>query len=88
MALTFPNGSRSYDAARDQVRFLGHDGMFEVPFSIDSAALPKRGDLVAGDEAGNLAAFDAGRDTIRDAARRLYARGRQPLFVLTSADFK
>ncbi|MGO8112649.1 DUF1488 family protein, partial [Rhizobium leguminosarum] len=30
MALAFLNQSRSFDAARNAVRFIGHDGMFQV----------------------------------------------------------
>ena len=40
MTLTFPNRSRSYDEAGQRIRFLGHDGMFEVPFAIEIEALP------------------------------------------------
>ena len=32
MTLGFPNPSRSFDEVRNAVRFIGHDGMFEVPF--------------------------------------------------------
>ena len=39
MALTFPNRSRSYDDVGQHIRFLGHDGMFEIPFLIEIEAL-------------------------------------------------
>ena len=39
MALTFPNQSRSYDEANKQIRFSGHDGMFEVRFFVDGEGL-------------------------------------------------
>ncbi|TIX53614.1 MAG: DUF1488 domain-containing protein, partial [Mesorhizobium sp.] len=39
MTLNFPNRSRSYDAAAKRIRFVGHDGMFEVPFFVEIAAL-------------------------------------------------
>ncbi|WP_437344401.1 hypothetical protein [Mesorhizobium marinum] len=32
MILEFLNPSRSFDEVRKAIRFLGHDGMFEVPF--------------------------------------------------------
>ena len=41
MALNFPNPSRSFDAARNGVRFTGHDGLFEVSFLVEAAALAK-----------------------------------------------
>lgn len=34
MALSFPNSARSYDEAHARVRFVGHDGMFEVRFYV------------------------------------------------------
>lgn len=43
MALTFPNRSRSYDTAHQRVRFLGYDGLFEVPFFIEAAAFSNAG---------------------------------------------
>ena len=39
MSLVFPNRSRSFDEARKAVRFLGYDGMFEVPFLVQAEAL-------------------------------------------------
>ena len=41
MALNFPNPSRSFDESRKGVRFVGHDGVFEVPFFIEADALVK-----------------------------------------------
>lgn len=39
MTLAFPNPSRSFDEARNAVRFTGHDGMFEVRFFVDADVL-------------------------------------------------
>jgi hypothetical protein len=83
MALTFPNRSRSYDEVRKAVRFLGYDGMFEVPFLVQAEALVPPSKVT---EADCLAAFDASRDSIYDVARRAYARGRGT--TLTPADFR
>ncbi len=85
MALTFPNRSRSFDPARKAVRFLGYDGMFEVPFLIQAEALggPSSSSMT---EADCLAAFDAARNAIYDVARKAYARGRGT--TLTAADFR
>jgi hypothetical protein len=89
MALTFPNRSRSYDEAGQHIRFLGYDGMFEIPFLIEVEALTNTiQGAAATAEAGYLAAFDAARDSILDVARKAYSRGRKNLFVLTPADFR
>ena len=41
MTLAFPNPSRSFDEVRNAVRFIGHDGMFEVRFFVEAGALAK-----------------------------------------------
>jgi hypothetical protein len=84
MALSFPNRSRSFDPARKAVRFIGHDGMFEVPFLIKADAFAKSGSSEM-NEADCLAAFDAARSRILDVAQKAYARGRST--TLTAADF-
>lgn len=84
MTLTFPNRSRSYDEAGQRVRFTGYDGMFEVPFFVETDALR----TVATGEANYLAAFDAARATIRDVARAIYGSARRTVYVLTAADFR
>ena len=85
MTLNFPNRSRSFDQARNAVRFLGYNGMFEVPFLIQAEAL---GSMASSKmtEADCLAAFDAARNAIYDVARKAYARGRGT--TLTPADFR
>lgn len=87
MTLIFPNRSRSYDDAMSAVRFLGYDGMFEVPFSIEAAALGKFGtsEILASE---CLVAFDAARGTILEVAKKAYARGRRTLYVLKAKDFR
>ncbi|MCD1635220.1 DUF1488 domain-containing protein [Martelella mediterranea] len=82
MALDFPNQSRSYDENGRRVRFTGHDGMFEVRFFVRADALrdPAEG------EASYLAAFDAAREKIYDAARRIYLKGRRAVYTLTASD--
>ncbi len=87
MTLQFPNRSRSFDEARNAVRFIGHDGMFEVPFFIEAGALarPDRTEL---SEADCLTAFDAARSSIHDVAREAYSYGRRTSYILTAADFR
>jgi hypothetical protein len=87
MALTFPNRSRSLDEARKAVRFVGYDGMFEVSFFVETAALAKAGAAELA-ETDALAAFDAARTTIQDMARFVYSKGGRTLYVLTAADFR
>ena len=60
MTLSFPNRTRSYDETRRRISFVGHDGMFEVPFFIQTDALS----ATARGEAQYLAAFDAARASI------------------------
>ncbi len=74
MSLTFPNRSRSFDEDRHGVLFTAYDGMFEVPFLVENAAL--RADAALIMEEGCLAAFDAARVQIHEAAVRIY-RGRK-----------
>ncbi|PRD42516.1 DUF1488 domain-containing protein [Phyllobacterium phragmitis] len=87
MALTFPNRSRSYDDERQRVRFLGHDGMFEVPFFIEVDAFSKPSSSPSA-EAEYLKAFDASLSSIHDVAREAYSHARKNIYVLTSDDFR
>ncbi|NIA69786.1 DUF1488 domain-containing protein [Pelagibius litoralis] len=87
MTLNFPNESRSYDARRNVIRFWGYDSALEVSFLVEVNALSKP-DPLAGDlEAVYLEAFDAARDRIYDTARKVYARTRDGVCLLSAADF-
>lgn len=91
MTLTFPNPSRSFDEARNAVRFTGYDGMFQVPFFIEAGALTKADANLP--ESGSpetkcLSAFDALRTSIYDVARKAYSRGRHTSYTLTTSDFR
>lgn len=91
MTLGFPNPSRSFDAARNAIRFIGYDGMFEVPFFIEAAALMKPGARLGRtnlSEAEYLTAFDAARGSIHDVAREAYSNSRRTSYVLTATDFQ
>jgi hypothetical protein len=91
VTLDFPNPSRSFDKVRSAVRFIGHDGMFEVRFFVEADALAgvgaKPGTREAM-EAACLAAFDQARALIYDVARKLYSRGRQTNYVITADDLR
>ena len=41
MTLNFPNGSRSYDAKRNLIRFWGYDSALEISFFLEVSALCK-----------------------------------------------
>jgi hypothetical protein len=88
MALNFPNRSRSYDAAGKRVRFIGYDGLFQVPFFVDIDAFAKVTATTDMAEDDYLAAFDAARTSIQDVALKAYAQGRKTMYVLTATDFR
>ncbi|MEO4045255.1 DUF1488 domain-containing protein [Hoeflea sp. CAU 1731] len=87
MSLAFPNPSRSYDEARNAVRFVGHDGMFEVPFFIEAGALWEQGDKLPS-ETDCLAAFDSSLASIHRAACKTYSRGRKTPYILKAVNFR
>lgn len=87
MALNFPNGSRSYDARRNLVRFWGYDSAVEISFFVEVGALCKLNPQTSNAEAGYLETFDAALDRIQESARTAYARGRKGAYLLAAADF-
>jgi hypothetical protein len=88
MGLEFPNPSRSYDPDNKRVRFTGHDGMFEIAFSIEVDALSKNTFAASEAEAGYLKAFDAASRFVREIARTAYERTTRHSYALTAADIK
>ena len=91
MALAFPNPSRSFDTARNAVRFVGHDGMFQVLFFVEVGALTKSDSALQSTGASEtrcLSSFDALRKSIQDVARKAYSYRRRPSYTLTAADFR
>lgn len=90
MTLDFPNPSRSFDEARKAIRFMGHDGVFEVRFFVEGIALTKSDTALprtGASEVKYLSAFDALRTSIHDVARKVYSRDRRDAYILTAADF-
>ncbi|KPL52835.1 DUF1488 domain-containing protein [Prosthecomicrobium hirschii] len=90
MTLAFPNPTRSFDATRNAVRFLGHDGMVEVRFFIEASALggagPRGGADLTEDEC--LSAFDRLRSTIQAVALKAYAGRRLESYTLTTTQMR
>lgn len=87
MTLEFLNPSRSFDEERNAIRFIGHDGMFEVRFFMETAALAQPGQARLS-EKDLLAAFDSVRSSIHNVARKAYSQGRRTSYTLTVADFR
>jgi hypothetical protein len=87
MSLTFPNRSRSYDEAGKRIRFVGHDGMSQISFSVATDVMSKIEPGTSADEAGYLAAFDTASTAIHDVAAKAYDRTHRSMYVLTAADF-
>jgi hypothetical protein len=85
MTLEFPNKSRSFDDVKRAVRFHGYDGMFEVRFLIEAAALSKKTHRLDGEDEC-LSAFDRSRPEIQKAAIRVYERKRLSAYTLTASD--
>ena len=89
MTLAFLNPSRAFDEARNAVSFIAHDGMFEIRFFVEAAALASRqpqGTEMS--EAECLSAFDAMRPSIQVAARAVYSKRRGNLNTLGVTDFR
>jgi Protein of unknown function (DUF1488) len=88
MVLSFPNASRSFDSAKNRIRFWGYDSSIEISFFIDVAALQELDPTSADNEATLLAAFDKARDKIHVAADGMYMRdrGNSYAYTLTRGD--
>jgi hypothetical protein len=89
MTLNFPNPTRSFDEARNAVRFVGHDGIFEIRFFVEAGALAEGG--AQGREISEskcLSAFDRLRSSIHDVAREAYSNKRLDSYSLSAADFR
>ena len=82
MALSFPNQARSYDEANRRVRFVGHDGMFEVRFLVPAAMLASEQSQRTASPSDYLKSFDALRLDIQKVAEKAYKATRQNLIVL------
>ena len=89
MALSFPNQSRSFDSARNRVRFWGYDSAIEISFFVEGDALQKFSPEMSGVEAGFLKAFDAARERIHEVADKVYVCGHKGsyAYILAAEDF-
>lgn len=87
MTLSFPNASRSYDEKRNLVRFWGYDSALEVCFFIEASALCKLTPGTSGMDTDCLETFDAARERIFEAARKVYSRKSRGPYLLAAADF-
>lgn len=88
MTLSFPNSARSYDEAHSRVRFVGHDGMFEVKFFVLAEVLAGSLSQRTATERDYLASFDALRSRILEAAKRAYKSRPNRTITLALDQFK
>jgi hypothetical protein len=84
--LEFPNPTRSFDEARNAVRFVGYENMVPIAFFVEVEALLKLGASSAS-EAECLAAFDASLKLMHDTARKAHSSGSSRPCTLTITDF-
>lgn len=84
MSLNFPNPSRSYDPAKHRICFWGYDNAREVAFLLNDDVLLQLNPGVKAEEAELLKAFDLHRDRILRLAGKLYTRGSQNSFIISS----
>jgi hypothetical protein len=84
--LSFPNASRSYDAAHKWVRFWAYDESLEVPFFVDAAALQSPLLVSEPDEHSILQNFDRRWPAICSAAESVYTRRSRGSYFLKAAD--
>lgn len=83
MVLSFPNASRSFDPAKNRIRFWGYDTSIEITFFIDAGALEALDPTSGDSETTLLAAFDRARDQIHVAADSVYMRDRGNSYAYT-----
>lgn len=87
MALSFPNASRSWDAAKQCVSFWGYDAMHEVSFEVEDQAIHLICPTALRSEESLLNAFDVNRSRIEKVAGQVYGRRRGSYLRLSAADF-
>ncbi len=87
MGLMFPNAARSYDDAKSRIRFLGHDGMFEVKFFIDADVVIRGLPHQVTNERELLVAFDRMLEKIHVVAARLYKKNARASITIGRSDF-
>ncbi|MGO4307077.1 DUF1488 domain-containing protein [Cupriavidus sp. RAF12] len=83
MTLTFPNPSRSYDAAKHCVWFWGYDNAREITFQVGDDMLASLDPEMGPAEREMLEAFDRHRDEILNLARTHYTGGSQNLYTIS-----
>ncbi|WP_298960350.1 DUF1488 family protein [uncultured Roseibium sp.] len=86
MALRFPNQSRSYDAGKRSIRFIGHDGVFEVSVFVEVSILQAIAKEEMSSEDQYLEHFDSKRSLMERSASKSYSRRRRATIVLTAAE--
>jgi hypothetical protein len=89
MTLNFPNPARSFDEARNAVRFFGYEGLREIRFFVEAKALAKvEAEASPMSEEKCLSAFDRLRAAIHNVAREAYSHKRLDSYTLSAGDFR
>lgn len=73
------------------MRFVGHDGMFQVLFFIVAGALAKSDAALQRTEPSQtrwLSSFDALRNSLQDVAHKAYSYRRRAFYTPPAADFR
>lgn len=88
MKLKFPNLSRSFNTAKQSIRFGGYDTVFEIAFEVNTEALARmQFPKALQDEAGWLAVFDNNRERIEGVASAAYAKQKRRFVQLGASYF-
>lgn len=88
MTLTFPNPARNYDETKRCVRFLGHDGLFQINFLLPVEILAVAVSSRTATEGDYLSAFDTMRKRILEIAEKAYAMKRRSMIELDPKSFR
>jgi hypothetical protein len=83
--VSFPNQSRSFDGAKNRVRFWGYDSAIEISFFVETDALRKLGPNMRDAEGDVLRTFDAARDRIEEVANKVYMHSNKIAYTYTLA---
>jgi hypothetical protein len=87
MTLEFPNRMRILNAAAKTIAFSGYDGITEIRFSLPFSSLDAANGVPLATSAAYLAAFDAARGRIQNAAASVHARTNKTFHSLDAARF-
>lgn len=87
--VSFPNLCRSFDAAKNRVRFWGYVSAIEISFFVELDAIRKLEPEIRDTEEHILNVFDSAQIRIQEVANTVYVRGKQGAYTysLGAKDF-